>query len=107
MALMVASCRSRQSQSRAAAQHKLAERRAKAVAQQKQELANTGVDVAIIEEIALERAQIDEEEAAAVLELEAEADAEESNSCVVLGVVLAEQIRSEFGIRRAAQRCST
>eukprot|EP01043_Picozoa_sp_COSAG02_P033672 COSAG02_NODE_2311_length_9167_cov_20.835024_4_plen_1253_part_00 len=64
--------------SRAAAQQKLAERRARAAAQQKQELADTGVDVAVIEEIAAERAQIDEQEAAEVLKLEAEADAEEA-----------------------------
>ena len=64
--------------SRAAAQQKLVERRAKAAKRQKKELADTGVDVAIVEEIAAERAQVDEEEATEVLKLEAEADAEES-----------------------------
>lgn len=64
--------------SRVAAQQKLAERRAKAAAQQKKELANTGVDVAIVEEIAAERAQADADEATEVLKLEADADAEES-----------------------------
>jgi hypothetical protein len=64
--------------SRAAAQQKLEQRRARAAAQQKQELADTGVDVAVVEEIALERAQIDQQEAEAVLKLEAEADVEEA-----------------------------